>query len=111
MALADGRRLLAVSRTGLDASPDPVFDRFAEMVRRALGVPVALVTLVEPDRQFFPGACGLGHPWQDTRQTPLSHSFCRHVVITGQPLIVTDARTDPRVEGNLAIKDLGVIGY
>src|SRR3982751_5837929 len=109
--IAEGQRLAALLRTGLDAVADPMFDRFAAMVRTVLGVPVALVSLVGPDRQFFPGACGLGDPWAQDRQTPLSHSFCQHVVATAEPLIVVDARTDPRVRGNLAIDDLGVIGY
>ncbi|WP_229070027.1 SpoIIE family protein phosphatase [Actinoplanes sp. DH11] len=107
----DGRRLAALVRTGLDAVADPMFDRLAGLVRTVLDVPVALVSLVDADRQFFPGAYGLGDPWARERQTPLSHSFCRHVVDTAQPLIVVDARTDPRVRGNLAIEDLGVVGY
>ncbi|MEU4238148.1 SpoIIE family protein phosphatase [Actinoplanes sp. NPDC026619] len=104
-------RLPALTRTGLTAAPDPAFDRFAELVRRVLNVPVALVTIVEADRQVFPGACGLAAPWQQDRETPLSHSFCKFVVETAAPLIVTDARTDPRVAGNPAITDLGVVGY
>ncbi|WP_250028510.1 PP2C family protein-serine/threonine phosphatase [Paractinoplanes maris] len=104
-------RLGSLSRTGLDSLADPALDRFAEMVRTVLRVPVALVTLVDADRQFFPGACGLGEPWLGSRETPLSHSFCQHVVATAEPLIVTDARLDPRVSDNLAIDDLGVVGY
>ncbi|GLY02752.1 MULTISPECIES: SpoIIE family protein phosphatase [Actinoplanes] len=104
-------RLDAVTRTGLSATPDPMFDRFADMVRAILRVPVALVSLVQHDRQVFPGARGLAEPWLGRRQTPLSHSFCRHVVATAEPLVVTDARTDPRVAGNLAITDLSVVGY
>ncbi|MEU8240873.1 SpoIIE family protein phosphatase [Actinoplanes missouriensis] len=111
MADDDGQRLAALLRTGLDAVADPMFDRFASMVRTVLGVPVALVSLVDADRQFFPGACGLGDPWAQKRETPLSHSFCKHVVDAAQPLIVTDARVDPRVRDNLAIEDLGVVGY
>jgi serine phosphatase RsbU (regulator of sigma subunit) len=110
-ALNSAARMDAVDRTGLDAAPDPMFDRFAGMVQRLLSVPVALVSIVDPERQFFPGACGLGPPWQDQRQTPLTHSFCQHVVASAEPLIVTDAREDPRVRGNLAIDDLGVVGY
>ncbi|MEV4343192.1 GAF domain-containing SpoIIE family protein phosphatase [Actinoplanes sp. NPDC049596] len=110
-ALSEDGRLEALRRTGLGAAADEAFDRFAEIVRRSLGVPVALVSLVTDDRQVFPGACGLGHPWQDDRQTPLSHSFCQHVVATREPLIVVDARADERVRGNLAIDDLGVVGY
>ena len=49
------RRLRALRATGLSARADPAFERFARMVRRHLGVPVALVSLLEQDRQFFPG--------------------------------------------------------
>jgi serine phosphatase RsbU (regulator of sigma subunit)/anti-sigma regulatory factor (Ser/Thr protein kinase) len=109
--LGSAARLRVLGRTGLEAVADETFDRFARMVRAVLGVPVALVSLVDADRQFFPGACGLGDPWEQSRETPLSHSFCQHVVTTAEPLVVVDARTDPRVRGNLAIEDLGVIGY
>ncbi|MBB4742289.1 serine phosphatase RsbU (regulator of sigma subunit) [Actinoplanes octamycinicus] len=104
-------RLDAIVGTGLAAAPDPMFDRFARIVSRVLNVPVALVSLVEESRQVFPGACGLAEPWAGRRETPLSHSFCQHVVLTSKPLIVTDARTDERVVGNLAITDLSVVGY
>ncbi len=109
--LAEPGRLTALTRTGLDAIADETFDRFAAMVRTVLNVPVALVSLVGTDRQFFPGACGLSDPWAQQRQTPLSHSFCRHVVASAEPLVVADARTDERVRGNLAIEDLRVVGY
>ncbi|MFI5497406.1 GAF domain-containing protein, partial [Actinoplanes sp. NPDC051859] len=110
-ALDDGRRLSALGDTGLTASADPAFDRFAAMVRTVMRVPVALVSLVQADRQIFPGAVGLADPWQQQRQTPLTHSFCQHVVLSAEPLVITDARFDPRVVGNLAITDLGVVGY
>ncbi|BEL06063.1 hypothetical protein Q0Z83_042540 [Actinoplanes sichuanensis] len=109
--LDDPDRLTSLVRTGLGAAADPMFDRFASIVQRTLGVPVALVSLVDDARQVFPGAYGLAEPWQQQRQTPLSHSFCRHVVTSGEPLVITDARVDPRVAGNLAITDLGVVGY
>ncbi|MBC7869915.1 MAG: GAF domain-containing protein, partial [Chitinophagaceae bacterium] len=56
-------------------------------------------------------ALGLPEPWASDRETPLSHSFCQHVVATGQPLVITDAREHPLVYDNLAIPDLNVIGY
>lgn len=74
-------------------------------------VPVALISLVDEDRQFFVSQQGLPEPWAKARQTPLSHSFCQHVVATGDPLIVSDARENPLVCGNLAIRDLNVIAY
>jgi PAS domain S-box-containing protein len=66
---------------------------------------------VDADRQFFKSCVGLPPPWADARQTPLSHSFCQHVVLSGQPLLIEDSRLDPRVMGNPAITDLGVIAY
>ncbi|SNS00848.1 PAS domain S-box-containing protein [Geodermatophilus pulveris] len=99
------------SRTALPPHPDPAFERFARLVRRQLDVPVALVTLVSVDEQVFPGAVGLPEPWQSTRCTPLSHSFCQHVVRSAAPLVISDARTEPLVADNLAIPDLHVIAY
>ena len=61
--LADPLRLRSLHRACLGAEPDEAFERFAAMVRRLLGVPVALVSLVDADRQFFPGADGLPEPW------------------------------------------------
>ena len=90
---------------------DPSFDRYARMVRRALSVPVALVSLVEGDRQVFPGASGLPPEIDAERQTPLSHSFCQHVVADQAPLVVADTRGHDRVRDNPAVRDLDVIAY
>lgn len=92
-------------------SADPSFDRYARLVCRSLGVPVGLVSLVEDQRQVFPGACGLPPEVEAARQTPLSHSFCQHVVADQAPLVVTDARQHPRVRDNLAVRDLAVVAY
>ena len=86
-------------------------ERLARLVASTLRVPVALVSLVEKDRQVFPGMVGLAEPWATSRQTPLSHSMCQHVTATGSPLILPDAREDERTCDNLAIGDLGVIAY
>ena len=90
---------------------DASFDRYARLVRHSLGVPVALVSIVEEDRQVFPGAEGLPPSYQRARQTPLSHSFCQYVVADEEPLVLTDARLDPRLRDNCAIDDLDVIAY
>ena len=108
---SDGSRLAALRSSGLSASADPTFDRFARMVRRHLGVPVGLVSLVDDERQYFPGQDGLASPWAEQRQTPLSHSFCAVVVASGEPLVVPDARQDPRVKDNPAVDDLRVTAY
>jgi len=87
------------------------FDHYARLVRRFVGVPVALVSLVEEDRQTFPGAAGLPAPYGDARETPLSHSFCQYVVLDAEALVVPDARRDARLASNAAIEDLGVVAY
>jgi serine phosphatase RsbU (regulator of sigma subunit) len=81
------------------------------MVVRQLGVPVALVSLVDDQRQYFPGQLGLPTPWCDSRETPLSHSFCQHVVTSGNVLVIEDSRLDPLVRDNLAVAELNVIAY
>lgn len=93
-----------------DAGP---FDNLTTLASRVLGAPVSLVSIIDEaeDRQYFKSAIGLGEPWASQRQTPLSHSFCQHVAKTNAPLIVDDARIHETVKSNLAIPDLGVIGY
>lgn len=109
--LADPERLRSLRRVGVDAAPDEAFDRFARLVKSVLGVPVALVSLVTDERQFFPGQAGLADPWGAKRETPLTHSFCQHVVIEGRPKVYPDARIYARVRDNLAIDELAVVAY
>lgn len=110
--IRDRDRLAALRATGLLDSPtEPSFDRLVALAARVTGAPTALVTLVDEDRQFFVSCRGLTGPPAEDRGTPLSHSFCQHVVISGQPLIIEDARLDLRVKENLAIRDYQVIAY
>ena len=111
-AVLDERRLDALRRTGLlDSAPDPTFDRLTRIASRVLHAPVALVSLVDRDRQFFKSCLGLPEPWGQERETPLSHSFCQHVVISRRPLVIRDAREHPDLRDSLAIPDLGVVAY
>jgi diguanylate cyclase len=110
--ITDGARIAALRELGLlDTEPEPEFDRFTRLAVDLLGVPIALVSLVGRDRQFFKSACGLPGDWAVARQTPLSHSFCQHVVARRQPLMIADARSDPLVADNLAVRDLSMIAY
>jgi len=110
--VAKEERLSALWETGLlDSAPEADFDLVTQRIVSELGVPVALVSLVDDTRQYFKSAQGLGEPWASLRQTPLSHSFCQHVVSSRQPFVVEDAREHPVVMENLAISDLGVIAY
>lgn len=105
-------RLAELRRTGLlDTPAEESFDRLTRLTATVLNVPVALVSLVDSDRQFLKSCLGLPQPWATERETPLSHSFCQHVVQSREPLVVSDAREHPALRDNLAIRDLGVIAY
>jgi DNA-binding CsgD family transcriptional regulator len=105
-------RLAALQRTGLlDTIPELQFDRVTRLACRLLGTEVALLSLIDADRQFFKSSCGLPEPWASARQTPLSHSFCQHVVASEKYLAIEDARTEPLVADNPAVSELGVIAY
>ena len=108
----DPARLALLQRTLLLDSPaELAFDRLTRIAARVLRVPVALVSLVDQDRQFFKSAVGLPEPWGSQHETPSSHSFCQHVVASGEPLIIADATQNPLVSDNLAIPGLHVVAY
>lgn len=105
-------RLAAVTRTALlDTPPEEAFDRLTRMAARLLGAPVSLITLVTEDRQFFKSATGLPEPWATRRGSPLTHSFCRHVAVSGEALVVEDTRRHPLLRANPAVRELGWIAY
>jgi len=111
-SLRDPDRLSALAATGLlDSDPDATFDLVTRLAAQVLRVPVALVSLVDERRQFFKSQVGLPAPWDEKRQTPLSHSFCQWVVSSEEELVVADARTHPVLRGNGAVADLGVVAY
>jgi GAF domain-containing protein len=99
------RKQSARPRTG--EADDVSTGRFAAIVQAQLHVPEARVSLVESDRQVLPGMRGLPEPWASAPDTPLSHSFCHHVMTTGEPLVLTDTRTSSLVRD----PEPGVIAY
>ena len=111
-ALSEPGRLAALQEAALlDTPPEESLDRFTRLAAKVVDAPVALITAVDHDRQFFKSCIGLPEPFATDRETPLSHSFCQHVVVGREPVIVTDAREDERMLDNLAIRDLRVIAY
>ena len=110
--LADPGRLAAVRQTNLlDTPAEDAFDRVARMAARLLDVPIALVPLIEDDRQFFKACVGLPEPWASARQTPLSHSLCQHVVVARQPLAIGDTGRDALARDNPLVRELGLAAY
>ena len=111
-AAQDPDRLDAVHATGLlDTDVSPSFDRLARVAAHVLNAPVALVSLVDADRQFFKSCLGMPEPWASERGSPLSHSFCQHAVARREPLVVDDAREHELLRDNPAIRDMGIIAY
>ena len=110
--IQDENRLEALRRTSLlDSPPEEAFDRLTHMATTVLRVPVALVSLVDRDRQFLKSQCGLSEPLVSSRQGPLTHSFCKHAVGSSEPLVVTDARQHPQFADDPAVSGLGVVAY
>ncbi|MDP3505635.1 MAG: PAS domain S-box protein [Myxococcales bacterium] len=79
----------------LDTPPEPAFDALTALAAHIAGVPIALVSLVDVDRQWFKSRYGLEAP-----QTPRDVSFCGHVVAAEVPLVVPDAHLDARFADN-----------
>ncbi len=111
-AIGNPARLAALRRTALlDTPAEEPFDRLTRLASKALRVPMALISLVDEDRQFLKSCLGLPEPWASRRQLPLSHSFCLAVVISGQPFSVEDARQYPLTQNNPAIDAYGAVAY
>ena len=110
--IKDPARLQAVRDTGLlDAPPEPALDRLASLAAKVLNTPVAMVSIIDEERQFFSSCLGVPEPLASARQTPLAYSVCQHAVSTREPLVVPDAREHPLLRDNLAIGALGLVAY
>jgi signal transduction histidine kinase len=104
-------RLAALSRLDLVGTPhEEAFDRLTRLAARVLDVRGALVTITTAEVQFCKSSLGLPEPWA-TSGLPLTHGLCPYTVASGEPLLVADARTDPRFHDNPGVRELGVAGY
>lgn len=79
----------------LDTSPEAAFDDITQLVARLCDVPIALVSLVDTDRQWFKSRVGL-----ESTQTAREMAFCAHTILENKPLMVTDATLDARFADN-----------
>ncbi|MFN3769761.1 sensor domain-containing diguanylate cyclase [Ectopseudomonas guguanensis] len=78
----------------LDTPADPYLDTLTRLAHDLFQVKMALVTLVDRDRQWFKSRQGL-----DVAETPRSLSYCSHAVLRDEPLIVEDSQVDERFAG------------
>ncbi|MFM9139001.1 MAG: diguanylate cyclase domain-containing protein, partial [Solirubrobacterales bacterium] len=80
----------------LDTPDEPEFNDLVETASRIAGKPIALMTLLDEDRQWFKARKGL-----DATETPRDVAFCNRAIESpNEPLIVEDARSDPRFAEN-----------
>src|SRR5262245_3770663 len=111
-AITDAARLSALRRTALlDSPPEEAFDRLTRLAASVLQVPVAVVSLVDGERQFFKSQCGMNEPLATTRQTAVHHSFCKHAVELRAPVLVPDLTRDPAFMESPLIAEFGVMAY
>jgi diguanylate cyclase (GGDEF)-like protein/PAS domain S-box-containing protein len=108
----DPARIEALRATGLlDGPVDESFDGLVRLAARLLEAPVALISLVDLDREFLIAQVGVPQPWAARRGWPLTHSLARYAVANAAPLVVSDARADPVLRDSLAIAELGIVAY
>lgn len=84
----------------LDGPGDPAFDAIVQEAAAALGLPIAAISLIDRDRQWFLARVGL-----DATETPRAVSFCGHGILQPEVLVVPDATRDPRFAGNPLVTD------
>lgn len=75
----------------LDTPPEESFDRLTRLARRLFDVPIALVSLVDSDRQWFKSKQGL-----EVTETGRDISFCGHTILDDEILVVPDTVGDTR---------------
>ncbi len=86
------RRLASLRKLEiLDTPPEERFDRITRVASELFGVPMALISLVDADRQWFKSRLGLEH-----NETPRDISFCAHAILGSDVFYVPDTLSDPR---------------
>jgi GAF domain-containing protein len=93
--LEDARLAALTSYCILDTESEDEYDDLTRLAAQICGTPMALVTLLDKDRQWFKSKVGLA-----ASETPREHSMCAHAVKNRATLVVPDATADPRFHDN-----------
>jgi len=105
--LAEHERVKALHTLGiLDTPAEHRFDRFTRIAAAAFGVPIALVSLVDSERQWFKSRVGL-----EVCETPRSLAFCSHAIALDEMLVVEDTHLDERFAGHGLVLDAPFIRF
>jgi predicted PurR-regulated permease PerM/methylmalonyl-CoA mutase cobalamin-binding subunit len=95
----------------LDTPREADFDRMTERLTKLFKVPMALVTLIDKDRQWFKSQTGLPADLAEARSTSRDVSLCGHVIAKDEVLVVRDLARDPRFANNPFVKERGLRFY
>lgn len=91
----------------LDTDFEERYDRLTRIAAKLLDTPIALISLVDKDRQWFKAAFGL-----ETRETPRDVSFCAHAIHNTDVFVVPNAKKDSRFARNpLVTGDMNIRFY
>ncbi len=92
----------------LDTSPEQMFDDITSVASYVCGMPIALISLLDRDKQFFKSNLGL-----NIRETPIEYSLCKMAIETPEDIfIIEDAREDDRFRNNpLVSDDPNIVSY
>ena len=95
----------------LEAGPDKAFDRVTAKLAKIFQVPIALITFIDRDRQWFKSQVGLPEDLAREGSTPRTVSVCGHVVAKNEVLVVEDLARDRRFANNPFLKSRGLRFY
>ncbi|MFI5243161.1 MAG: ATP-binding protein, partial [Gemmatimonadales bacterium] len=105
-------RLAALRRAELlDTPPEEVFDRLTRLASVLLRAPVAVVSLVDADREFIKSSVGLPDEWKGRRETARCHSLAEIAIAARSAIAIEDARVHPLVKDNPVLPALGAVSY
>ncbi len=79
----------------LDTEPEDRFDNLVCEVKKRCDVPIAVISLIDKDRQWFKSCVGL-----DIKETTRDVAFCAYAILNDEPLIIQNALLDPRFAEN-----------
>lgn len=110
VVLDDSRRLRVLDGAVLDRRPDARLQELVAQAAEVSGFPIALVSLVTRQVQFFRAQVGLPPDLQVARATDRDKSFCQFVVAHNRPLVVEDSWREPWLPRDL-IERYGIRAY
>jgi diguanylate cyclase (GGDEF)-like protein len=91
----DERLAVLQSLAILDTTAEPAFERITRLASKLLKAPIALLSLVDVDRQWFKSQVGI-----EMSQTPRRDAFCAHAIVQDDVFVIPDAQLDPRFSAN-----------